>query len=142
MTLKEASEIFYINIEIKKLRDELRDIEESRAFYKPIILSDMPRGGAKEYEGPSDKYLDERFRIEQILNYTLRRLETKRREFEEFLRSVDDVEIRLILRLRCVNNLSWAEIGEEAHMDRRTASRKFYRFFKDAHNAHSECDSV
>ena len=64
--------------------------------------------------------------LEDMLNYSLRKLQIERKKFEKFLTTVEDSEMRLILRLRCMN------------MDRRTASRKFYDFFKkqkDAHNA-------
>ena len=50
-------------------------------------------------------------------------------------------EMRLILRLRCINNMGWFDIGKELNMDRRTVSRKFYKFFKrqkDAHNARAD----
>lgn len=46
-------------------------------------------------------------------------------EFEKFLKSVEDAETRTILRLRCINNMGWQEIGDRRHMDRTTYLRHF-----------------
>lgn len=129
MTIEEASQIYYINIEIKALQLELAKMEEERNYYKPIILSDMPRGGG-EHINPSDEYLVKRQEIEDMINYALRKLQYERKKFEQFLNTVDDAEMRLILRLRCINNMRWEDIGEEIGTSRTTVSRKFYRYFK------------
>lgn len=128
MTVDEASQIYYINLEIKKIQLELARLKESRTYYKPIIMSDMPRGG--EHIDVTDEYLDRIQRLEDMLSYNLKKLQHERERFEGLLCGVEDAETRLILRLRCVNNMHWEEIGAELGMDRRTASRKFYAFFE------------
>lgn len=128
MTVEEANQIFYINLEIKTLRLELARLEESRTYYQANKISDMPKGGRGK--DVAEDYLVEKQKIEDMLNYALRKLQIERERFEKFLQGVDDPEARLILRLRCVNNLKWEQIGEEIGMDRRTASRKFYGFFE------------
>lgn len=65
-----------------------------------------------------------------MLHYNLKMLYVERKKMEEFLASIEDAELKIIIRLRAVNNMKWEEIGEELGMDRRTASRKFYKFFK------------
>ena len=144
MTFEEACQIYYINKEIKHLRIEIARLEESRTFYKPIILTDMPKGGG-DHRNETDDYLVKRQELEDMLNYALRKLQYERAKIEKFLQEIEDPELRLIVRLRCANNMSWSEIGEECNMDRRTASRKFYHFFdlqKDAHNARVKCDKL
>lgn len=128
MTFEEASQIYYINLEIKALRLELAKLKEERRYYKPNIITDMPRGGSG-YINPQDEYLTKEQELEDMLNYALRKLQYERRRIEEFLNTVDDAETRLIIRLRCVNNMKWEDIGEEINADRRTVSRKFYKFF-------------
>ena len=128
MTFDEVSQIYYINVEIKALRLELAKLKEERRYYKQNIISDMPRGGSG-YANPEDEYLAREQELEDMINYSLRKLQYERRKIEEFLNTVDDAETRLIIRLRCVNNMKWEEIGEELNMARSTASRKFYKFF-------------
>lgn len=134
MTLEELSSLYYINKEIEKLKEELYNLNNNRNFYKSNIISDMPRGGE-----PKDimlNYAENKKTIEDMLNYSLRKLQIKRAKIEEFLSQVEDAETRLIMRLRCINNMRWEDIGEELGMSRTTVSRKFYNYFQVAHNAH------
>ncbi len=139
MTLEQASQIYYINKEIKTLQLELARLEEDRTYYKPIIMSDLPKGRG-QHRNIADDYIEKKSDIQNMINYSLNKLLTARQQFEEFLLSVDDAEMRLILRLRCINLMSWVDIGTELNMSRMTASRKFYDFFKVVHNVHKECD--
>lgn len=134
MTLEESKQIHYIIKEIEVLKRELVELRMKNP-YRENIITDMPRGG-----GSSDSltaYTNDIMELEDMLNYALRKLQRERRKFEEFLNTVEDAEMRLILRLRCVNNMGWFDIGAELYMDRRTVSRRFYNFFKnqDARNA-------
>lgn len=133
MTVDDVSQIFYINKEIKSLQLELAGLKQDSNFYKQNVISDMPVGG--ERKDANLEYVADIMQIEDLLNYSLRKLQYERKKIEECLREVPDAETRLIIRLRCVNNMGWQDIGDEVGMDRRTASRKFYNFFKDAHNA-------
>lgn len=128
MTYEKATEIYYINTEIKALQLELAQHEENRRYYKTVILSDMPKGKGK-HVNPTDEYLIKEQELKDMIRYALNTLQNKLLKFEQFLSEIEDTETRLILRLRCVNNMSWQEIGDNIGMDRTTASRKFYRFF-------------
>lgn len=129
MTYEEATEIYYINTEIKALRLELAQHEENRRYYKTVILSDMPKGKG-EHVNPTDEYLIKEQELKDMIRYALNVLQNKLLKFEQFFAEIEDTETRLILRLRCVNNMSWQEIGDNIGMDRTTASRKFYKFFQ------------
>lgn len=139
MTLEEAKAIYYINIEIRRIKRDLLELEQSRQFYKPVNLSGMPRG-SPSYLNTSDQYLEKRYKLDMLLNLKLRKLEQKKLEFEEWLESVTDPQMRLILRLRCINNMTWEEIGTEMKYERTTVAKKFYQFFAvqddNSHNSH------
>lgn len=75
-------------------------------------------------------YTESAKELEDMLYYNLKKLQIKRKKIEEFLSSIEDAELRLIIRLRVVNNMSWEEIGAQLKMDRTTASKKFYKFFR------------
>ena len=135
MTVEEASKIFYINQEIKNIQIEMASLQQKRRYFKPVLLSDMPKGSSSKND-ELEEMLDEEKKLDDMYNYSLRSLQYELRKFNTFLDTVEDPEIRSIIRMRCVNNMKWDQIGAEIGMDRRTASRKFYGFFKNAHNAH------
>lgn len=127
MTFEDLISVHNINIEIKKVQEEIQQLREQN-FFKPNIISDMPRGGTGK--DMLVEYVEESKRLDDILNYSLRTLQKKRAEIEEFICGIKDNETRLIVRLRCINNMDWIDIGEELGMDRRTASRKFCSYLE------------
>lgn len=141
MKLEDASQIYYINREIKCLKKELWNLEAERKYYKPSILSDMPKGRGNN-TNIADDFLEKQMELEDMLRYSLRKLQEERRKFEEFLGTVEDAQMRLILRLRCINNMSWNEIGEEIGAERTTVSKKFYKFFKVSNISRTDCDTI
>lgn len=123
------SQVYYINKEIKSIQLELNHLKEQN-FYKKNNISDMPRGGqAKDF---TVEYVNQVMILEDLLNHNLKRLQEERYKLEQLFEQVEDPELRLILRLRSVNNMRWEDIGWELNMDRRTASRKYMNFMKDA----------
>lgn len=144
MTFGEASQIYYINKEIKRIQLDLAELEQARTFYKPMRMDGMPRGSSTETS--TDRYLEEKELLEDELNYALRKLQYERRRIERFIDGISDAELRLIIRLRCINNMNWKEIGKEVGLERTTVSKKFYKFFneieKDSHKSRAICDIV
>lgn len=128
MTYEEAMEIYYIKAEIKSLQKELQQHEESRRYYKTVILTDMPKGRGQN-KNSTDEYLIKEQNLKDMLRYSFDMLQNELIRFEEFLKSIKNAEMRTILRLRCINNMGWQEIGDEIGVDRTTASRMFRRFF-------------
>ena len=127
MTAEEINSIYYINKEIEHIQKELYDLK-TKNFYKSNILTGMPKGNS-EHDIFSD-YAEDIKTLEDMLHYNLKKLQMERKKMEEFLSSIEDAELRLIIRLRAVNNMNWESIGAKLGMDRRTASRKFYKFFR------------
>ena len=127
MTVEEINSIYYINKEIEHIQRELYDLK-TKNFYKSNVLTGMPKGNS-ERDIFSD-YAEDIKTLEDMLHYNLKKFQMERKKMEEFLSSIEDAELRLIVRLRAVNNMSWEEIGAQMRMDRRTASRKFYKFFR------------
>jgi len=136
LTVDEVSQIFYINKEIKSLQLELAQLREKN-FYKPNIITDMPHGG--NGEDMNTEYVNDVLLIENLINYSLVRLQYERKKIEEFISTIPDSETRLIVRLRAVNNMRWEDIGVELGFERTTVSKKFYKYFKenkDSHKSH------
>lgn len=132
ITFEDLNQIYYINKEIESLYRELTELKE-QSLIKSATVSDMPKGG--ERKDLLVEHTNDVLEIENMIRYSLAKLKRTRRKVEKFLDTVEDSETRLIIRLRCINNMTWDEIGAEMGMNRRTASRKFYGYLKVAHNA-------
>jgi hypothetical protein len=137
-TEKELNQLHYINKEIEVLKEQLDELK-SRSVIKGQEITGMPF-----VSGTSDKTAQIAVAIrevEELYEIKLRELYVVRGRIERYINTIEDNELRLIVRLRSINNMFWEDIGAEMNMDRRTASRKYYRFIKEnkvAHNAHEK----
>lgn len=135
MTFEEACQIYYINEEIKILKKELCELEEerkNRPYSKAITYSDTPKGcGMSDPMVDVDELVDQEKTVRQMLAYSIQRLQRARKDMEIFLQTIEKAEERLILRLRCINNMTWQEIGDEIGMSRMTVKRKWDKFWQE-----------
>lgn len=129
MTIQETRNIYYINKEIKKIQEEIHALNNDKNFYKSNKLTGMPKGNL-EADIFAD-YADDKETLQDMLVYSLKKLQLERKKAEVFLNTIEDAEIRLIIRLRVINNMTWEEIGAELRMERTTVSKKFRKFFKE-----------
>lgn len=51
-------------------------------------------------------------------------------EIENYIDSVDDPEIRTMMRLRFLDLLSWEQIGQKVYLDRTNVARKVRKYIK------------
>lgn len=124
MTLDELLSVRKDINKLKSLYQELADIENFNP-YKRNTISDMPKGsGKKDF---NEWYTEEKERIERAIEYYKRKLQEDRRELEEYIKAAPFPECDII-RYRAINGMGWGEIGDLVGMDRRTASRIFYKY--------------
>ncbi len=132
MTEKELNQLHYLNIEIMRLKGEIEELEASN--YKSPQITGMPFGnGVGDPVGVMGTELSER---KMLLNLACTKAEIEKNRLERFIASIDDAEMRLIIRLRHINSFTWEEIGAEVHMERTTVSKKYRHFLKKSHKSH------
>lgn len=131
MTLKDLSKLYYLNKLIE--RDTLR-IEELETRLAPgsMNLSGMPRN-------PSSKNMMEE--IIPLLIEVQDRLHKEQEEYirerivlEDYLRTVDDYQVRLILTYRFVDLMTWRQIAFRigGNNTEDSVKQRAYRFIKDS----------
>lgn len=126
MTLEEISGVYYTNKEIEGIQREMETLH-NKNFFKAVEMSGMPKGNSGK--DMFTDYTEKSITLEEMMQYNLKKLQEERKKVEAFIETIEDRELRVIIRLRTINNMKWEEIGESLGMDRRTAARKFYHFF-------------
>lgn len=138
MTEKELNQLHWINKEIGVLKNQLEDLK-SKSYVKGQEITDMPFGS-----GTSDKTADRAVairEIEELYEIKLKELYLVRGRIERYINTVEDAEMRLIIRLRSINNLSWEQIAAETMLldekgnvvkerTRTSVYRKYVKFLK------------
>jgi hypothetical protein len=86
--------------------------------------------------GTSDKTADRAIairEIEELYEIKLKELYLVRGRIERYINTIEDGEIRLIIRLRCINNMDWEDIALEVGYERTTVSKKYRGYI--SHNS-------
>lgn len=122
------ADLFAVQKGVNKLKSLYRELEELEQInpYKSNIASDMPksRGNGKNF---TEWYAEEHERIENEIEFCKQSIQKDRKIMNAYLDDTPFPESEII-RYRAVNGLSWEEIGNLLNMDRRTVSRKFFRY--------------
>lgn len=131
------SELFSVQTDNRKLKSLYMELDNNEDFNpcKKNIFTGIPRN--KSYENFNDYYIKEKERINRQIDYYKDKIQEDRRKVEKYIETAPQPE-RDIIRFRVINNLDWNEIGQLVNMDRRTASRKFYKYIRVAHNARQD----
>ena len=128
---KELSNLKHIQKEIEIIQEE---IGKTTAEY----TTDKVSGSMSEYpytkknfiiEGYNyDKYYARLKRLEKKLSRKLEELMDERDRISEYIEKVKDPTIRVILRLRHINGMTWEQVGREIGYSTRHVKRKYYSF--------------
>lgn len=108
MTLKELSQLYYLNREIEMDKKRLQELEAQAVSITPN-LSGMPRS-----TGVSDKvgrYAAEIADLKGIIEAKHQQCLYERSRLERYIADIDDSLIRQIFTYRFVNGLPWLQVA-------------------------------
>lgn len=123
MTEKELSRYYKIRKEAEDLETRIKEFGDgvSGIQIKDIITQSSIKGSSiqERLVELKDKWYEKR--ISALEEYL---------KIENYIDGVDDPEIRLIMRMRFLDLMTWDEIGEKTYQERTTVSKKVRRFLK------------
>lgn len=129
---KEAEDI---RLRIENTERQLRQMEEDRTV-KDVVKGG--RGGIQHFEiegFPYPAYSQKKTRVyayKAILESTELELSEKIKEVEMFINSIEDSQIRRIVRYRVIDGLGWSEVaGRMGGANSEDNLRKIYQRFLD-----------
>ena len=131
MSEKELSQYYWLKQEIKEIEDRIIEFGDGvgSTKYNDSIKS------TKKMQSIQEKRAE---LVEQYLEFRLSALE-EYLKIERYIETIDDSEIRQLMRLRFLDLRDWSTIGKELNCDRTTAARtlrKFIKMQKVVHKSH------
>ena len=128
MTKKELSQLYYLKKEIKEQQKRLEELE-TEATSCTSKITGMPHGMG--INDKISKYAVQIADLKGLLDLNLKKCFYELNCINRFIESVEDSEMRMILTLRYIQNLSWQKgafaIGE---YDEQYPRRKHNTFLK------------
>ncbi|MCI9597910.1 MAG: winged helix-turn-helix transcriptional regulator [Firmicutes bacterium] len=130
MTRERLKKLKALLKEAEHLEEEIKTMPFTTGGYVGDSANNYSTGSPKPFviQGYSTQKYD---RLKETLRRKLRDIQSEIAELEEWLESVEDPELRDILRLQYVNGLTQEEIAEELRYSVITVKRRLKRFWKN-----------
>lgn len=136
MDKRQLSELKNLNKEIEFLKKQIMSIS-----VEPEHTTDTVKGSSIEFPYTQhsikisgidwETYERKVNRLRRQYQRKIDELMDKAAEINEYIASVPDSEVRMILQCRYVNGLTWEEIEEATGINERTARRKFRKWWDE-----------
>lgn len=121
MTKKELSQLYYLKKEIKEQQKRLEELE-TLATVCTAKITGMPHGtGINDKIG---KYAVQIADLKGLLDLNLKKCFYEFNRINRFIESVEDSEMRIILTLRYMQNLSWRRVAKTMNYQDGSVPRK------------------
>lgn len=127
MTIKELSKFHNIKTEIKQLEDTVKELEST--IIGASKITDIPN--IKSINGsPTERIGIKLAQLKSKIESKKESLIDEAHKIEDFLTTVDEEEIRIIIRERFLNGKTWEVIGREFITDRSTPYYRLTKYLK------------
>ena len=111
MTLKELSQLYYLNREIEMDRQRLEELRAEASAPAPGSPScdGMPK--SPKYKNLTERYVAEIIDLEAIIQAKITQCLHERNRLERYIAEIPDCLTRQIFTLRFINGLSWLHVA-------------------------------
>ena len=121
--MNNLNKLYWLKKEVTQIEDQIRELTILSAFE----MSGMP--SSNSVSSPVEKFYNRLDKLRSKLENAKEKVVVEKEWLESYIENIQDAEIRVLARARYLECKSWEVIGEENHMDRRTASRKLAKYF-------------
>lgn len=130
MTLKELSQLYYLNREIERDQERLEKLRASASAPGAPNYDDMPK--SPSFENRLERYIAEIVDLEAIIQAKITQCLHERNRLERYIAEIPDSLTRQIFQLRFINGLTWVQIAFSVGGNNTEASVKMvcYRYLK------------
>jgi hypothetical protein len=126
MTIKELEQYQKNKAEALQLQDIIKSLENSLSSNSIVITDGNRKSKISIPEKLAFKLIELNKKLEKKLNLIL----IEQRKIENYLDTIEVIDIRLIIRKKFIENKTWEEVGRELHEDRTTSYYKLKTYLK------------
>lgn len=128
MTIKELSKYRDLKIEIPQIQDRITELEQTLVSASKI--TGMPSGQG-DVSNPTERIGLKLVKLKNKLLSKIEELIDKETKIEDFLETVDDDKVRIIIRKRFFECKTWNDIGKELNFERTTPHYHLKKYLKE-----------
>lgn len=109
MTLKELSQLYYLNREIERDQEQLEKLRAIASAPGSPNYDGTPK--SPSFENRLERYIAEIVDLEAIIQAKITQCLHERNRLERYIAEIPDSLTRQIFQLRFINGLTWAQIA-------------------------------
>ena len=110
MTLKELSQLYWLNREIEMDKKRLEELESELSSVSSPEISDMPK--STSYDNKLERKVIDKVCLQSIIDKKNKRCIQERIKLELYICTIPDSLLRQIFTYRFINGLTWYQIAE------------------------------
>lgn len=122
--MKRLNKLYWLKKEIEQIEMQIKELTVLSA----MAMNGMPSGNS--VSSPVEKFYNRLEKLRNKLQAKLNEYVTEKERIEEYIENIEDPEIRVIARLRFIDNEDYQTIGNEMFMDRTTVYKKLKKYFE------------
>lgn len=122
--MKRLNKLYWLKKEIEQIEMQIKELTVLSA----MAMNGMPSGNS--VSSPVERFYDRLEKLRSKLQAKLNEYITEKERIEEYIENIEDAEIRVIARLRFIDNEDYQTIGNEMFMDRTTVYKKLKKYFE------------
>jgi len=111
MTLKELSQLYYLNREIEMDSQRIEELRLKAENASPSPISDMPK--SPNMENKMERYVAEMVDLQVIIHAKQQQFIHEQKRLERYIGDIDDSIIRQIFKLRFIKGLNWQQVARK-----------------------------
>lgn len=109
MTLKELSQLYYLNREIEMDQQRLEELRTKASAPGSPNYDGMPK--SPNYENRLERYIAEIVDLEAIISAKITQCVHERNRLERYIADIPDSLTRQVFTLRFINGLTWLQVA-------------------------------
>ena len=133
MTVHDLSKYHNLKIEIKQIKDNIEEIETT--IIGSSKITGMPMVSSGNNSNPTERIGMKLAKLKTTLENKTDKLLDELNKIEDFLNTVDDGEIRIIIRKRFIEGKTWKEVSKDIIADRSTPYYKLKKYLNSMEDA-------
>lgn len=135
MTLKELSQLYYLNHEIEMDKERLAELRQKAYSLSGSTISGMPRGGNNSRGAAYEKYAAEIADLEAIISAKITQCLHERSRLERYISEISNCLTRQIFTYRFVSCLNWNEVADKlddgtGRITDNSVKKRLYRYLE------------
>lgn len=120
--MRGLNKLYWLKIDIENIKDEIKSLPTINSSQ----ITGMPHGTG--VSSPIVSYVLKKEALIEKLNQKIERYTEELIRIEDIIDRIDDIELRVIARMRFIQNMKWEDIGEKVHLERTTCSKKLRKY--------------